>query len=184
MEKKCEGSVLAMNYKGQSLVFIVGCPRSGTTWLQRLLSCHPQIRTGQAKMMEARVSQELETKQQGERFTLVESATLPDKPFKPNRLAIILIGIVLGIGAGVGFASIIEFSDTSFRDAESLHRATGFPVLTVVPKIITSQDRTRRFMKRIILSVTVITSVVVLIVLFNNYVMDLNVVWAKIMRKF
>ena len=138
----------------------------------------------QSKMMEARVSQELESKQQGERFTLVESATLPDKPFKPNRLAIILIGIVLGMGAGVGFASIREFSDTSFRDAESLHRATGFPVLTVVPRIITSQDRTRRFMKRIIVSVAVVAAVVVLIILFNNYVMDLNVVWAKIMRQF
>jgi hypothetical protein len=27
-------------------VFIVGCPRSGTTWLQRLLASHPAIRTG------------------------------------------------------------------------------------------------------------------------------------------
>jgi hypothetical protein len=34
-------------YYGQNLVFIVGCPRSGTTWLQRLLACHPKIRTGQ-----------------------------------------------------------------------------------------------------------------------------------------
>jgi Sulfotransferase family len=28
-------------------VFIVGCPRSGTTWLQRLLASHPNVRTGQ-----------------------------------------------------------------------------------------------------------------------------------------
>lgn len=33
--------------KGANLVFIVGCPRSGTTWLQRLLATHPQIKTGQ-----------------------------------------------------------------------------------------------------------------------------------------
>jgi hypothetical protein len=32
---------------GENLVFIVGCPRSGTTWLQRLLATHPQIKTGQ-----------------------------------------------------------------------------------------------------------------------------------------
>lgn len=35
------------DYKGHNLVFIVGCPRSGTTWLQRLLACHPKVRTGQ-----------------------------------------------------------------------------------------------------------------------------------------
>src|ERR671933_387616 len=32
---------------GQRLVCIVGCPRSGTTWLQRLLAGHPNVRTGQ-----------------------------------------------------------------------------------------------------------------------------------------
>lgn len=35
------------DYTGHNLVFIVGCPRSGTTWLQRLLACHPKIRSGQ-----------------------------------------------------------------------------------------------------------------------------------------
>lgn len=34
-------------YEGQQLILIIGCSRSGTTWLQRLLACHPQIRTGQ-----------------------------------------------------------------------------------------------------------------------------------------
>jgi Sulfotransferase family len=32
--------------QGQNLVFIVGCPRSGTTWLQKMVSSHPKIRTG------------------------------------------------------------------------------------------------------------------------------------------
>jgi hypothetical protein len=34
-------------YQGENLVFLVGCPRSGTTWLQRLLAAHPRVRTGQ-----------------------------------------------------------------------------------------------------------------------------------------
>jgi hypothetical protein len=34
-------------YQGESIVFIVGCPRSGTTWLQRMLAAHPSIITGQ-----------------------------------------------------------------------------------------------------------------------------------------
>jgi Sulfotransferase family len=32
---------------GDNLVCIVGCPRSGTTWVQRLLAGHPRVRTGQ-----------------------------------------------------------------------------------------------------------------------------------------
>lgn len=35
------------DYTGHNLVFVVGCGRSGTTWLQRLLACHRRIRTGQ-----------------------------------------------------------------------------------------------------------------------------------------
>ncbi|NJB69208.1 hypothetical protein GGQ74_002905 [Desulfobaculum xiamenense] len=33
--------------RGEDFVFVVGSPRSGTTWLQRLLSCHPLVATGQ-----------------------------------------------------------------------------------------------------------------------------------------
>ncbi|MFH2093438.1 MAG: Wzz/FepE/Etk N-terminal domain-containing protein, partial [Pseudomonadota bacterium] len=94
----------------------------------------------QAKMMEAKVAREFESKQKGERFTLVESARLPEKPDKPNRVAIILIGIVLGLGAGVGLASIVEFSDSSFRNAEALSKATGFQVLSEIPRIVTKED--------------------------------------------
>ncbi len=34
-------------YDGANLLCVVGCPRSGTTWVQRLLATHPAIRTGQ-----------------------------------------------------------------------------------------------------------------------------------------
>src|ERR671934_777469 len=38
---------MAESFSGANLVCIVGCPRSGTTWLQRLLAGHPNVRTGQ-----------------------------------------------------------------------------------------------------------------------------------------
>jgi hypothetical protein len=38
---------LDLDYDGADLVFVVGCPRSGTTWIQRLLATHPCVRTGQ-----------------------------------------------------------------------------------------------------------------------------------------
>lgn len=34
-------------FDGGEMVFLVGAPRSGTTWLQRLLASHPRVRTGQ-----------------------------------------------------------------------------------------------------------------------------------------
>src|SRR5919197_3322932 len=38
---------MAESFSGANLVCVVGCPRSGTTWLQRLLAGHPRVRTGQ-----------------------------------------------------------------------------------------------------------------------------------------
>jgi hypothetical protein len=36
---------------GENLVFVVGCPRSGTTWVQRLLGMHPKVRIGQESFL-------------------------------------------------------------------------------------------------------------------------------------
>lgn len=38
---------LRMEYTGKNMVFLVGCPRSGTTWLQKLLAAHPKVGTGE-----------------------------------------------------------------------------------------------------------------------------------------
>jgi hypothetical protein len=39
--------MLTPEYSGSNMLFVVGCPRSGTTWVQRLLATHPRVRTGQ-----------------------------------------------------------------------------------------------------------------------------------------
>ncbi|OGR00947.1 MAG: hypothetical protein A2505_03925 [Deltaproteobacteria bacterium RIFOXYD12_FULL_55_16] len=93
------------------------------------------------KYMEAQVAQGLEKDQKGGRLTVVEPAQLPKKPYKPNRLLIVLVSIVLGVGAGVGLAALVEFNDQSILNAEDLAKATSFPVLVVIPEILHEQER-------------------------------------------
>ena len=135
------------------------------------------------KHMEAKVAQGLEKEQKGERFTLIDPARLPENPEKPNRLAIMLIGMVLGIGAGVGWASLREFTDHSIRDSDSLVLATSFPVLASIPEIVTEEDIQRKKRKRVIMIVALVLSVIAGLIVFHFLVMDLNVFWAKLMRK-
>ncbi len=135
------------------------------------------------KFMEARVANGLEKEQLGERFTLIDAARLPEKPISPNIPAIILIGLVLGIGSGCGAAALKETSDGSVYSIEELARATRFPVLGAIPEIKTELDlATSRKRKRLIF-LGVLISFFVFVALFHFLIMDLDVFWAKLMRK-
>jgi polysaccharide chain length determinant protein (PEP-CTERM system associated) len=135
------------------------------------------------KLMEAKVSYGLEKEQKGERFTLIDPARLPEEPSKPNRLAIILIGLVLGLGAGVGTAALKEFSDQSFYNAKTLSDTTSFPVLAIIPQITTDEDLQKKAREKKIIFFVAIAGLIITVLLFHFLVMDLSVFWAKLTRK-
>jgi succinoglycan biosynthesis transport protein ExoP len=55
-----------------------------------------------AKLMEADIAQELEKERKSERFSLIDPPQYPEKPRSPNRPAILLIGLALGVLGGAG----------------------------------------------------------------------------------
>jgi polysaccharide chain length determinant protein (PEP-CTERM system associated) len=134
------------------------------------------------KHMEAKVAQGLEKEQKGERFTLIDPARLPESPHKPNRIAIMLIGLVLGIGSGVGWASFKEFTDQSIWESQRLSTATSFPVLASIPEIVTLEDRQSRKLKQYILVIAVVIAILGGLLTIHFAIVDLNVFWAKLMR--
>jgi polysaccharide chain length determinant protein (PEP-CTERM system associated) len=135
------------------------------------------------KLMDSRVAHGMEKEQKGERFTLIDPPRLPEKPFKPNRLAIVLIGMVLGIGAGVGFTALREFNDDSVRTGEQLEASTGFPVLAGIPVIETVGDTRRKQARRMVYTLCTAGALAVGVLVFHLFVMDLDVFWAKLVRK-
>jgi succinoglycan biosynthesis transport protein ExoP len=135
------------------------------------------------KHMEAKVAQGLEKEQKGERFTLIDPARLPENPYKPNRMAILLIGMVLGMGAGVGWASLKEFTDPSIRSTSALVNATSFPVLGGIPEIVTHEDIMKKKRKQTLIIMGLFICVAGGLVAFHFLVMDMNVFQAKLMQK-
>jgi hypothetical protein len=96
----------------------------------------------------------------------------------------VLIGIVLGIGAGVGLAALIEFSDSSFSKGEALSKSFGSPLLVEIPIIVTKQDRRNKNIKRMAMVTGMVSTVILAVFLFDHFVMDLAVFQAKFGRKF
>jgi len=90
---------------------------------------------------------------------------------------------VLGTGAGVGTVALRELSDTSVRSAEQLSRTLKYPVLASIPVIDTPGDVSRRRMKILALAVGVVVLIAGGLALFHYQVMDLDVFWAKLMRR-
>jgi polysaccharide chain length determinant protein (PEP-CTERM system associated) len=87
------------------------------------------------KSQEAQQAENLERRQKGEQFRVIDPARTPEKPFKPDIPKILLFGLLLGMGSGFGMAFFREQMDRSFRDAEDLETTLGFKVLANVPKI-------------------------------------------------
>ena len=135
------------------------------------------------KLLTARISQGMEQTQRGERFTIAEPARLPQKPFKPNRIAIILLGFVLALGAGVGLAAVREAVDRSVKTADELNSITGVPVFSVISLMETDEERRARLIRRILLVATAIGVIVVALILVNQFVMPLDIIWPKVQRR-
>jgi uncharacterized protein involved in exopolysaccharide biosynthesis len=135
------------------------------------------------KLMEAKLAQGMEETQRGERFTIIEPAQLPEKPYKPNRMAIMLIGVVLALGAGVGLAAVRENLDTSIKTAEELARLAGLPVLSVISLMESEQEVRSRRIKKALLFLGAVGILAAALLVIHHFVMPLEVVWAKIQRR-
>ncbi|MDI7259211.1 MAG: GNVR domain-containing protein [Thermodesulfobacteriota bacterium] len=87
------------------------------------------------KSEEAQQAENLERRQKGEQFKVLDPGRIPEKPFRPDIPKILLFGLLLGMGSGFGMAFFREQMDHSFRDAEDLEATLGFKVLANIPKI-------------------------------------------------
>ncbi|MCE5336086.1 MAG: hypothetical protein LLG06_16005 [Desulfobacteraceae bacterium] len=137
----------------------------------------------QVKFSSAQVAQGMEEEQLGETFHVVEPPFLPEKPVKPNRMAIIVIGFIAGLGIALGCATLVEFMDNSIQNVEGLEQITGLRVWTVIPSILTREELAGKRRKKMILVAGSMVAIILIIVAFHFWVMDLHVLFAKVERR-
>jgi succinoglycan biosynthesis transport protein ExoP len=65
---------------------------------------------------------------------IVDPAKVSLRPFKPNRVLNITLGVIIGLVVGVGLAFFIEYLDTSVKTIDDVERSLGAPVLGVIPQ--------------------------------------------------
>ncbi len=136
-----------------------------------------------AKQNVAEVGQELEKERKGERFSLIDPPQLPEKPLKPNRPAIIILGFLLSIGSGLGFATVAESMDSSVRGVRGVMSVLESPPLSVIPYLPNSEDLAQAQKTRKIIITFVASSFVLLVLLAHFFWTPLDVLWFRGLRK-
>jgi len=93
------------------------------------------------KLESARVSMDMEVANKTGAFKILDVAVAPRLPIKPNRVQIILIGLLAGIAAGISVVIGIDSLNNSFKGEASIVSGLKLPVLATIPKIVTEEDR-------------------------------------------
>lgn len=118
------------------------------------------------RLQQASVQADMERRQLGEKFRILESAEPAPEPSSPNRILLLALGAILGLALGAGVGLVAEVTDSSVHTSSELQAALGIPVLVSVPKIMLESDRVAR--SRRILRESLAAALVVAFVLFGG----------------
>jgi polysaccharide biosynthesis transport protein len=101
-----------------------------------------------AKETQSQMSADLEKREEGQQFRLVDRPSLPTVPSSPKRVKISLGGAGAGIGLGLALAFLMHMKDRSFHSEEDLSQRFALPLVVGVPLLLTSYEERSRTRKR------------------------------------
>jgi polysaccharide chain length determinant protein (PEP-CTERM system associated) len=105
------------------------------------------------KREESKIAANLERRNIGEQFKVLDPARIPERPFSPNRLLINLGGAIGGLVLGAGLTLLFEFTDSALKSEENVIRLLNVRVIGLVPMMLSHDDRRRRRLRSAMLSV-------------------------------
>jgi len=126
------------------------------------------------KRLDANVSADMERRQKGEQFRVLEAAYPSPEAVSPNRPVIVLLGLVMGVGLGGVLAFLLEAADTSYKSSRTLQEQLRIPVLASIPAVLLDSDRMarRRMHVRRALAAAALTSIVLVASVVGNWTVN------------
>ena len=137
----------------------------------------------QAKQMTAQVAENLEGENKSERFSLIDPPLLADKPIKPNRVKIFMLGLIIAFAAAGGIAFLLEMLNQRIRGKGALTVVLGQSPLVEIPYITTTDEHLKKklLIKRILIGFSIFIVVALIIVHFTY--MELDLLFYKILAR-
>jgi len=109
-----------------------------------------------AKSEDSKVAVDLEDRQIGEQFRVLDPARIPERPISPVRLQINAIGAAIGLVLGLLIVGLLEFLDSSFRSETDFSGVIDVPILAQIPLVVTQEDLDKKRHRRLVYSTVVV----------------------------
>jgi len=135
-----------------------------------------------SKLAEAEAGEELEDKQRGERFEVIEQATVPDEPVAPNRRKYAVLGGGAGVGGGLALIVLLEMMSGVIRRPEDLARIGREPA-GVIPYISTPGERRWIWTFRIASFVVIVGGGAAALWALHTYYLPLETIVEKVLER-
>jgi polysaccharide biosynthesis transport protein len=136
------------------------------------------------KQDNSKIAKNIEMENKGERFVMTEAPLLPEKPIKPNRLLIILIGLVAAIASAIGLAVLMEMLDKRVRGVDALASIMKMQPIATIPYILNAAELKRR-KHNVAYTLTSISAATLFILLsVHSFVMPIDSLISKIAARF
>lgn len=85
-----------------------------------------------SKMNQSKMATDLERRQQGEQFRVMDEPNLPESPSSPKRPVYIMGGLAAGLFLGLLIVGTLEYLDTAVRSERDIWAFTKLPTLGVI----------------------------------------------------
>ncbi len=150
--------------------------------IQDLDNSNIRYREVSSREMEAQISQQLEMERKGERFTLIDPPQEPLEPVSPNRIAILILGMVLAFAGGLGAVALTEMIDSAVNGPKAVAAIMGVAPLASIPYLESQKEHQDGKKDRQLLLLGTGVAALLAVVAFHFFIMPLDVFWYKLLR--
>ena len=123
------------------------------------------------RKLEAEIAVNMEKKQKGEQFRIIDPARVPQRPASPDLRRLFMVVLAAGLGLGGGLIFLLDFFNSSLKDPEKFEDDLGVAVLATIPKVYQKKDLR---LKRLNGALTAVSILVVLCLVTGFAVLVFN----------
>jgi polysaccharide chain length determinant protein (PEP-CTERM system associated) len=100
-----------------------------------------------SRQSQSQLTARLEERQEGQHFRLVDSPSLPLRPFKPERMRLSVLAAFGGLLFGLVLGVVVDGLDHSYGTEKAVLRDFDVPLVVGIPLLYTPRERKQSFRK-------------------------------------